>query len=77
MAILFSVSTRGIICSNGYVVNLASFPGLPPVFPFFCVQNNTREWKTSENQGRPGSIHHVSGCKLDVREEGSRCTYYT
>ena len=36
----------------------------PPLFlPSVCVHNNTRERKTSEKRGRPGSIHHVN----DVR----------
>ena len=32
--------------------------------PSVCVHNNTREQKTSKKQGRPGSIHHVSGRKV-------------
>ena len=31
---------------------------------------NTRERKTSEKQGKPGSIHHMSGCKVDVERWG-------
>ena len=40
---------------------------LPPFLFSVCVHNSM---KTSENQGRPGSIHHVSGRTLDVGEEG-------
>ena len=46
---------------------LASFP---PFVPSVCFHNNTQEWKTGEKQGRPGSIHHVSGRKVDVGGEG-------
>ena len=50
---------------------LASFPGLPRFYlSFNCVHNNTREWKTGEKRGRPGSIHHVSGRKVDIGGEG-------
>ena len=35
-------------------------PRPPPFLPSICVQNNRREWKTSEKWGRPGSIHHVN-----------------
>ena len=50
--------------------DLASFPGLPPFLPSVCVHNNTRERKTGEKRGRPGSIHHVSGREVDVGGEG-------
>ena len=42
----------------------------PPCLPSICVHINTREWKTGEKQGRPGSIHHVSGREVDVGGEG-------
>ena len=45
-------------------------PRPPPFLPFFCVHYNTRERRTSEKQGRPGSIHHVSGREVDVGGEG-------
>ena len=36
---------------------------------------NTREGNTSEKQGKPGSIHHMSGCKVDVeRGEKGQCS---
>ena len=41
-------------------------PRPPPFLPSVGVHNNTWEWKTSEKWGRPGSIHHVSGRKVDV-----------
>ena len=48
-----------------------SFVSRPPLFlPSVCVHNNTRERKTIERWGRPGSIHHVSGCEVDVGGEG-------
>ena len=31
--------------------------------------------ETSEKQERPDSIHHVSGCELDVGEEGAIFKY--
>ena len=31
---------------------------------------NTQERNTSEKQGKPGSIHHMSGRKVDVGGEG-------
>ena len=43
----------------------------PPLFlPSICVHNNTREQKNGEKQGRPGSIHHMSGREVDVGGEG-------
>ena len=47
-----------------HLEKLASFPGLPCFYLF--IHNNTREGKTSEKQGKPGSIHHVSRRKVDV-----------
>ena len=38
--------------------------------PSICVHNITRERKTSEKQGRPGSIRHVSGRKVDIGGKG-------
>ena len=35
---------------------------------------NTRKRKTSEKQGKPGSIHHMSGCKVDVERGGRQCS---
>ena len=55
-------------------IQIQSGPSLGPrPIPFWssvCVPNNTREWKTSEKRGRPGSIHHVSGREVDVGGEG-------
>ena len=38
-------------------------PRPPPFLPSVC---NTWERKTGEKQGRPGSIHHMSGREVDV-----------
>ena len=38
--------------------------------PSICIQNNTREWKIGEKRRRPGNIHNVSGCKVNVGGEG-------
>ena len=43
----------------------------PLFLPSVCVHNNTCEWKTGKKWGRPGSIHHVSGCEVDVGGEGA------
>ena len=43
-----------------------SFIPSPLFLPSVCVHNNTQEQKTGEKQGRPGSIHHVSGREVDV-----------
>ena len=37
---------------------LASFPS--SFCSAVCVDNNTRIWKSGEERGRPGIIHHVS-----------------
>ena len=51
--------------SGGCEVDIGG--GRPPLFlPSVCVHNNTRERKTSKKQGRPGSIHHMSGREVDV-----------
>ena len=43
---------------------VASFPGLPCSFcSLVCVDNNTRMWRSGEEWGRPGIIHHVSGVR--------------
>ena len=52
---------------------LASFP---PFVSSVCFHNNTQEWKTGEKQGRPGSIHHVSGRKVDVGGRGQYSNIY-
>ena len=44
-------SLHSTLIINSYY--LASFPGLPCFYLLFVL-----EWKTSEKQGRPGSIHH-------------------
>ena len=67
----FSVGkSDGYICGGGRVSHITKPPSLvprPPLFfPFLCVHNNTRERKTSEKRPRSGSIHHVSGRKVDV-----------
>ena len=33
---------------------------VPKASPSVCIHNNTRERKTSEKPGRPGSIYHVN-----------------
>ena len=50
---------------HGY--KLASFPSLPR---FFVCVHNAWERKIGEKQRRPGSIHHMSGCKVDTGGEG-------
>ena len=47
-----------------YVYRGSLVPRPLPFLPSVCVHNNTREWKTNEKRGRPGSIHHVSGCEV-------------
>ena len=43
----------------------------PPLFlSSVCVHNNTWEQKTGEKRRRPGSIHHMSGHKVDVEVRG-------
>ena len=49
---------------------LSLVPRPPLCLPSVCVHNNTREWKTGEERGRPGSIHHMSGHELDVGGKG-------
>ena len=46
-------------------------PRPPPFLPSVGVHDNTRKRKTSEKRGRPGSIHHVSGRKVDVGGGGT------
>ena len=46
-------------------------PRPPPFVPSVCVHNNTQERKTGEKWGRLGSIHHVSGRKVDIGGEGA------
>ena len=48
---------------------LSSFPGLPCFYLLFAFII-TREQKTGKKWGRPGSIHHMSGCEMDVGGEG-------
>ena len=71
----------GIICSgvcNSWAYRKPSCTSLvpkpPPFLPSVCIHSNTRERKTSEKWGRPGSIHHVSGCKGGNIQI---CTYQT
>ena len=46
--------------------NIRSLVPRPPLLlPSICVHNNTREQKTGEKRGRPGSIHHVSGHEVE------------
>ena len=52
-------------------------PRPPPFLPSVGVHNNTRERKTSEKRGRPGSIHHVSGRKVDIGGGRDRYSNYT
>ena len=51
-------------------IQIRSGPSLGPRPTLFwfsvCVHSNAWEWKTGEKRGRPGSIHHVSGLKVDV-----------
>ena len=51
-------------------VKVSLIPRPPPFLPSICVHNNTQEQKIGEKRGRPGSIHHVSGRKVDVGREG-------
>ena len=51
-------------------------PRPPPFLPSVCVHNNTRERKTGKKQGRPGSIHHVSGHEVDVGGRGRYSNIY-
>ena len=54
----------GVVVTNLHRMAASSLvPRPPPFLPSVCVHNNTRERKTSEKRGRPGSIHHVN----DVR----------
>ena len=55
-------------CSDAQVPSLVPRP--PPFLPSVCIHNKTQERKTSEKQGRPGTIHHVN----DVRwtQDGHR-----
>ena len=47
-----------------YISNICSLGPRPtPFWSSVCVHNNTRERKTGQKWGRPGSIHHVN----DVR----------
>ena len=43
--------------------------------PFLPVNHNKRNWKTGEKQGRPGSIHHMCGYKVDAGGEGLTFKY--
>ena len=49
------------ISTTSHVILISLGPRPPPFLPSVCVHNNTRERKTGEKRGRPGSIHHVSG----------------
>ena len=55
-------------------IQIRSGPSLGPRPTLFwfsvCVHSNAWEWKTGEKRGRPGSIHHVSGLKVDVEGGG-------
>ena len=44
------------------------YAGKVSLVPRPCVHNNTRQRKTSEKQGRPRSIYHVSGREVGVGE---------
>ena len=68
LTIITVVSFSGCFLPRKFVI--ADVPWPLPFLPSICVHNNTRERKTSEKQGRPGSIHHVSGCEVDVGKEG-------
>ena len=59
------------LCASRNRVMCSLIPRPLPFLPSVCVHNNTREQKTSEKRGRPGSIHHVSGCQVDVGGEGA------
>ena len=50
---------------------LSLVPRPPPCLPSVCVHNNTRERKTGEKRGKPGSIRHMSGREVDVGGEGA------
>ena len=51
-------------------------PRPPPFLPSVFFHYNTREQKTSEKWGRPRSIHHVSGCEVDVGRRGRYSNMY-
>ena len=54
---------------------IASFPGLHPFLSSVCIHNNAREQKTGKKQGRPESVHHTSGCKVDRGGKRPICRY--
>ena len=51
-------------------------PRPPPFLPSVGVHNNTWERKTGKKWGRPGSIHHVSRCEVDVGGRGPYSNIY-
>ena len=58
--------------SKHYTKEVASVPGLPPRFdlPFAFTTIHRIEDRRKLKQGRPGSIHYVSGHEVDVGGEG-------
>ena len=58
--------------------NVASLvPKSPPFLPSVCVHNKIQNWKISKKLKweRPGNIHHVSGCEVDVGGGGGAISY--
>ena len=68
----------GIPLYRVYCIYLPSslVPWPLPFLPSICIQNNTREWKIGEKRTRPGSIHNVSGCKVNVGGRGQYSNMY-
>ena len=50
-------------CTNPLNSNTSVVPRPPPFLPSVCTHNDTHG---SEKQGRPRSIHHMSGREVDV-----------
>ena len=78
-SVVFVPFKEGTLVETSTVVTTVTF--LKPcsqaslVLPSICVHNNTRERKTGEKWGRPESIHHMSGCEVDVGREGPIFNY--
>ena len=54
------------------IFGLASFPGLPCFVLQFVLIIYTWKWKSSEKWDweKPGLIHHMNGCEVDLGELG-------
>ena len=49
---------------------LALFPGLPHFYLLFVFTIIHGSGRPTTKQGRPGSIHHVSGYEVDIGGRG-------